>query len=145
MRTPEGGQSSSRLAGRIGQILEQPLLTTDAARALRSATALALAWSVCLLTEHGEAAIVAPLVAQNVAMRRGETAYVAALGAVSTAIEALARQEEGELAEPAPVCLEVAAIPGAPSEERLVHEQVLRIMTEVEAMSVAAQADEGSR
>ena len=51
-----------------GKVFEHSLLSTDAARALRSSVAMAAAWVVCLLAGHPEAVLVAAPAAQNVAI-----------------------------------------------------------------------------
>lgn len=59
---------TSRVTIQAGRLFEQSVLTTDVARALRSSLVMAAAWTVCLLTGHGMAAMVVAPTAQNVAM-----------------------------------------------------------------------------
>jgi uncharacterized membrane protein YccC len=58
----------SRDSTPAGKVFEHSVLSTDAARAMRSSIALAAAWVACLVAGHPEAIIIAAPTAQNVAM-----------------------------------------------------------------------------
>ncbi len=60
---------AARFSSRLGQWLEQSLLSIDAARAWRSSVAFTVTWVVCLWTSHPAVAVFAATAAQNLAMQ----------------------------------------------------------------------------
>src|SRR5215210_906416 len=81
---------SAHVSRQVGRLFEHSVLTTDAARALRSSVAMAATWYVCLLTGHVAAAFVVTPTAQNVAMLDVRGDYRARIAILVTLTAAIA-------------------------------------------------------